>query len=72
MDRRILLFIIDKYKGGPVGIETISAAMNEESDNIEEVHEPFLIQSGFLNKTPRGRCATTKAYEHFNKLSLFS
>ncbi|MCX7944131.1 MAG: Holliday junction branch migration DNA helicase RuvB [Deltaproteobacteria bacterium] len=67
MDYRILECIIDKFAGGPVGIETISAAIGEEKDTIEEVYEPYLIQSGFLNRTPRGRIATELAYQHLNK-----
>ncbi len=67
MDYRILECIIDKFNGGPVGIETISVAIGEEKDTIEEVYEPYLIQSGFLNRTPRGRTATTLAYQHLNK-----
>ncbi len=67
MDYRILECIIDKFGGGPVGIETISAAIGEEKDTIEEVYEPYLIQSGFLNRTPRGRIATPLAYQHLNK-----
>ena len=63
-DRRLLRTIIDKFDGGPVGVETIAAALSEERDTIEDVHEPFLIQSGFLNRTPRGRVATRLAYEH--------
>ena len=63
-DRRLLLTIIEKFDGGPVGVETIAAAISEERDTIEDVHEPFLIQSGFLNRTPRGRMATRLAYEH--------
>ena len=67
MDIRILSAIIDKFKGGPVGITTISTAVGEESGTIEEVYEPFLIQEGFLKRTPRGREATHKAYEHLGK-----
>ena len=63
-DRRLLRTIIDKFDGGPVGVETIAAALSEERDTIEDVHEPYLIQSGFLNRTPRGRVATRLAYEH--------
>ncbi len=63
-DRRLLLTIIEKFDGGPVGVETIAAAISEERDTIEDVHEPFLIQSGFLNRSPRGRIATRLAYEH--------
>ncbi len=64
MDRRILSTIIEKYDGGPVGIETLAASLSEEKDTLEDVYEPFLIQEGFLNKTPRGRLATRLAYEH--------
>jgi Holliday junction DNA helicase RuvB len=60
-----LLTIIEKFNGGPVGLNTISAAIGEESGTIEEVYEPFLIQQGFLNRTPRGRTATDIAYKHF-------
>jgi len=67
MDRMILLTIIDKFGGGPVGLETIAAAISEESDTIEDVYEPFLIQNGFLNRTPRGRVATAAAYQHFGR-----
>jgi Holliday junction DNA helicase RuvB len=65
MDRMILLTIIDKFNGGPVGLDTLAAAICEESDTIEDVYEPFLIQQGFLNRTPRGRMATKSAYLHF-------
>lgn len=64
MDRKILSTIIEKYEGGPVGIETLAAAVSEEKDTLEDVYEPYLIQEGFLNKTPRGRLATRLAYEH--------
>ena len=67
MDNRILSTIIDKFKGGPVGITTIATAVGEESGTIEEVYEPFLIQEGFLQRTPRGREVTRKAYEHLGK-----
>jgi holliday junction DNA helicase RuvB len=67
MDNRILLAIIEKFKGGPVGITTIATAVGEESGTIEEVYEPFLIQEGFLQRTPRGREVTHKAYEHLGK-----
>ena len=67
MDNRILLTIIEKFKGGPVGITTIATAVGEEQGTIEEVYEPFLIQEGFLKRTPRGREATQKAYEHLGK-----
>lgn len=68
MDHRILTAIIDKFKGGPVGITTISTAVGEESGTIEEVYEPFLIQEGYLQRTPRGREATEKAYKQMGKL----
>ena len=67
MDNKILLTIIDKFKGGPVGLGTIASAVAEEPGTIEEVYEPFLIQEGFLKRTPRGREATHKAYEHLGK-----
>jgi Holliday junction DNA helicase RuvB len=67
MDNRILLTIIEKFKGGPVGITTIATAVGEESGTLEEVYEPFLIQEGFLQRTPRGREVTAKAYEHLGK-----
>lgn len=68
MDNRILSSIIEKFKGGPVGINTIATAVGEESGTLEEVYEPFLIQEGFLKRTPRGREATHKAYEHMGKM----
>ena len=64
MDRRLLRIIIDHYDGGPVGVETLAAAMAEPRDTIEDVYEPYLLQQGFLGRTPRGRVATSKAYEH--------
>jgi Holliday junction DNA helicase RuvB len=67
MDRTIMLTIIDKFGGGPVGLDTLAAAICEESDTIEDVYEPFLIQQGFLNRTPRGRTATRTAYLHFGR-----
>ncbi|WP_460685971.1 Holliday junction branch migration DNA helicase RuvB [Niabella aquatica] len=67
MDNRILLTIIEKFKGGPVGITTIATAVGEEAGTLEEVYEPFLIQEGFLQRTPRGREVTHKAYEHLGK-----
>jgi Holliday junction DNA helicase RuvB len=67
MDRRLLLVIIDHYDGGPVGVETLAAALAEPRDTIEDVYEPFLLQQGFLGRTPRGRIATRKAYEHLGK-----
>jgi Holliday junction DNA helicase RuvB len=65
LDRRLLLTIIEKYDGGPVGLGTLAATLAEEEDALEEVYEPFLIQIGFLDRTPRGRVATRLAYEHF-------
>ncbi len=64
MDRKILHTIIERYSGGPVGIDALSATVNEEKDTIEEVYEPYLIQEGYIIRTPRGRMATRKAYEH--------
>lgn len=65
MDRRLLLAIIEKFGGGPVGVDNLAAAISEERDTIEDVLEPFLIQQGFIMRTPRGRVATPKTYEHF-------
>ncbi|HEV3483789.1 MAG TPA: Holliday junction branch migration DNA helicase RuvB [Vicinamibacterales bacterium] len=65
IDRRLLRTIIDKFGGGPVGINSIAAAISEEKDAIEDIYEPFLIQAGFLDRTPRGRVATARAYEYF-------
>jgi Holliday junction DNA helicase RuvB len=65
MDRKLLTTIIEKFDGGPVGLGTISASIHEEKDSIEEIIEPYLMQIGFLNRTPRGRMATRLAYEHF-------
>ena len=67
MDNRILSAIIDKFKGGPVGLTTIATAVGEEGGTIEEVYEPFLIMEGFLVRTPRGREVTEKAYRHLGK-----
>jgi holliday junction DNA helicase RuvB len=67
MDRALMLTIIDKFAGGPVGLDTIAAAVGEERDTIEDVYEPFLIQEGFLSRTPRGRVATALAYDHFGR-----
>ena len=66
MDRQILKCLINKFDGGPVGLSTIGVAIGEEADTIEEVYEPYLIQKGFLNRTPRGRIVTSNAYKHFN------
>jgi Holliday junction DNA helicase RuvB len=68
MDNRILSTIIDKFKGGPVGISTIATGVGEEAGTLEEVYEPFLIQEGFIKRTPRGREATEKAYKHLGKV----
>jgi Holliday junction DNA helicase RuvB len=65
MDRKLLLTIIEKYSGGPVGLETLASSVREEKDAIEDVYEPFLLQEGFIERTPRGRTATRLAYEHF-------
>jgi Holliday junction DNA helicase RuvB len=65
MDARILKTIIDKFGGGPVGLGTVAAAVGEDAETIEEVYEPFLVQNGFLQRTPRGRVATKRAYQHF-------
>jgi Holliday junction DNA helicase RuvB len=65
IDRKLLLTIIEKYQGGPVGVNTLAAALAEETEAIEEIYEPFLIQIGFLDRTPRGRVATKLAYDHF-------
>ena len=65
MDTRILRTIIEKFDGGPVGLNTIAVAIGEDANTIEEVYEPFLVQHGFLQRTPRGRTATRAAYEHF-------
>jgi Holliday junction DNA helicase RuvB len=65
MDRKLLKLIIEKFGGGPVGVETLAVAIGEEKDTIEDVYEPFLIQGGYLDRTPRGRVATELAYRHF-------
>jgi holliday junction DNA helicase RuvB len=65
VDRKLLRTIIDKFNGGPVGVNSLAAAINEEKDAIEDIYEPFLIQGGFLDRTPRGRVATPRAYEYF-------
>ncbi|MCP3680471.1 MAG: Holliday junction branch migration DNA helicase RuvB [Gammaproteobacteria bacterium] len=69
MDRKLLLAMIDKFSGGPVGIDNLAAAISEERHTIEDVLEPFLIQKGFIMRTPRGRMATTQAYQHFGLTS---
>ena len=65
IDRKLLRTIIDKFSGGPVGVNSLAAAINEEKDAIEDIYEPFLIQAGFLDRTPRGRVATARAYQYF-------
>jgi Holliday junction DNA helicase RuvB len=65
MDRKLLLTIIEKYSGGPVGLETLASSIREEKDTIEDVYEPYLLQQGFIDRTPRGRVATSIAYEYF-------
>ena len=67
MDTMLLLALIDKFSGGPVGVETLAAAIGEEKDTIEDVYEPFLIQAGFIQRTPRGRIATVLAFDHFGR-----
>jgi Holliday junction DNA helicase RuvB len=69
MDRQILNCIIEKFKGGPVGLETLSAALSEDKGTLEEVYEPFLLQEGLLIKTPRGRVVTDLAREHLSPMS---
>jgi Holliday junction DNA helicase RuvB len=71
MDRKILLTIIEKFKGGPVGIESLAAAVQEEKSTLEDVHEPYLLQSGYLDRTARGRQITQKALQHFGKIAGF-
>ena len=66
VDRNLLLTMIRKFDGGPVGLDTIAAAIGEDSGTIEDVYEPYLIKNGFINRTPRGRVATRLAYAHFD------
>ena len=66
IDRRMLTAIIKNYGGGPVGLETLAATIGEEAITLEDVYEPYLMQLGFLNRTPRGRCATALAYQHLH------
>jgi Holliday junction DNA helicase RuvB len=68
MDRKLLLAVIEKFSGGPVGLDNLAAAIGEERDTIEDVLEPYLIQQGFLQRTPRGRIATAAAWRHFGLL----
>ncbi|MEE8547630.1 MAG: Holliday junction DNA helicase RuvB C-terminal domain-containing protein, partial [bacterium] len=67
MDRKVLLTVIDKFAGGPVGIGTIAAAIGEERETIEDIYEPYLLQEGFMKRTPRGRMATEAAYKHLGR-----
>ena len=67
IDNKILLTIIDKFRGGPVGVSTIATAIGEDAGTLEEVYEPYLIMEGFIKRTPRGRMATELAYEHLGK-----
>ena len=69
VDRRLLLTIIDKFGGGPVGVNALAAAISEEPDAIEDIYEPYLLQLGFLDRTPRGRVATPRAYQHFGRIA---
>src|SRR5688572_5921313 len=68
-DRRLLLTIIDKFGGGPVGVNALAAAINEDVESVEDIYEPYLLQIGFLDRTPRGRTATARAYEHFGRVA---
>lgn len=68
VDRKLLLTIIDKFAGGPVGVAAVAAAISEEADAIEDIYEPYLLQIGFLDRTPRGRVVTRRAYEHFGRV----
>jgi Holliday junction DNA helicase RuvB len=68
LDRKYLLTIMDKFDGGPVGIETLSAALGEERDTLEDVYEPYLVQEGLIARTPRGRIVNRLTYEHFDRL----
>jgi Holliday junction DNA helicase RuvB len=71
LDRRLLLTMMDKFGGGPVGVDNLAAAIGEERDTIEDVLEPYLIQQGFLMRTPRGRVVTRTGYEHFDRIAEF-
>ena len=64
-DRNILMTIIEKFQGGPVGLDTLAAAIGEDAGTIEDVYEPYLVKNGFLNRTPKGRMVTDYAYHHF-------
>jgi len=65
-DRKLLLTIVEKFSGGPVGLDTLAAAISEESDTVEDVYEPYLLQIGFISRTPRGRMVTPLVYRHLN------
>jgi Holliday junction DNA helicase RuvB len=67
VDRKLLATIVDKFSGGPVGLETLGAALSEDAETIEDVYEPYLLQGGYLKRTPRGRVATERAYKHLGK-----
>ena len=67
VDRNLMLALLDKYAGGPVGLGTLAAALSEEEDAIEEMYEPYLMQIGMIDRTPRGRVATPRAYQYFNR-----
>ena len=67
-DRNIILTIIDKFGGGPVGLETLAASLGEDSGTIEDVYEPYLVKNGFINRTPKGRVATSLSFEHFGRI----
>jgi Holliday junction DNA helicase RuvB len=67
MDKKILLTILEKFDGGPVGLDTLASAIGEEAQTIEDVYEPYLLQQGFIHRTPRGRVAARRAYEYFGK-----
>ena len=64
-DRNILMLVIEKFAGGPVGLDTLAAAIGEDAGTIEDVYEPYLVKNGFINRTPKGRVATDLAYQHF-------
>ena len=67
VDRRMLLYIIENFSGGPVGLETLAASIGEDAGTIEDVYEPYLVKNNFINRTPKGRVATSFAYEHFGR-----
>ena len=67
VDRNLLLTMINKFDGGPVGLDTLSATIGEDSSTIEDVYEPYLVKQGLINRTPKGRVATAEAYNHFGK-----